>query len=308
MEVHIELAAEELFKIGPLSVTNSMFMMLVVMALILIVFIYIGRSMKMVPGRFQGMIELVVEFLAGLTEGSGGKSFGRKVFPLVSGLFVFILISNYTGLLPGVGTVGWEKVVSEELDEGHASTAVMASGNSDGGQTLYTTAEEEGEHTVLVPFLRPPTADLNMTLALALVSFTAIQYYGIKSHGVVGRIKHMANPPFLFPIEVIGEFSRIVSLSARLFGNVFAGEALLGVMYAITAKIGFLVIPVLIPVIFLFLELLFGTIQALVFGMLTLVYIAIASAHEHGDDSHEEQAEATGYAPTGSEYKGAVGD
>jgi F-type H+-transporting ATPase subunit a len=262
----------------------------------------------MVPGRFQGMIELVVEFLAGLTEGSGGKSFGRKVFPLVSGLFVFILISNYTGLLPGVGTVGWEKVVSEELDEGHASTAVMASGNSDGGQTLYTTAEEEGEHTVLVPFLRPPTADLNMTLALALVSFTAIQYYGIKSHGVVGRIKHMANPPFLFPIEVIGEFSRIVSLSARLFGNVFAGEALLGVMYAITAKIGFLVIPVLIPVIFLFLELLFGTIQALVFGMLTLVYIAIASAHEHGDDSHEEQAEATGYAPTGSEYKGAVGD
>jgi F-type H+-transporting ATPase subunit a len=309
MEVHIELAAEELFKIGPLSVTNSMFMMLVVMALILIVFIYIGRSMKMVPGRFQGMIELVVEFLAGLTEGSGGKSFGRKVFPLVSGLFVFILISNYTGLLPGVGTVGWEKVVSEELDEGHASTAVMASGNSDGGQTLYTTAEEEeGEHTVLVPFLRPPTADLNMTLALALVSFTAIQYYGIKSHGVVGRIKHMANPPFLFPIEVIGEFSRIVSLSARLFGNVFAGEALLGVMYAITAKIGFLVIPVLVPVIFLFLELLFGTIQALVFGMLTLVYIAIASAHEHGDDSHEEQAEATGYAPTGSEYKGAVGD
>jgi F-type H+-transporting ATPase subunit a len=186
---------------------------------------------------------------------------------------------------------------------------VIASGSSDGGQALYTTAEEgEGEHTVLVPFLRPPTADLNMTLALALVSFTAIQYYGIKSHGFVGRLKHMANPPFLFPIEVIGEFSRIISLSARLFGNVFAGEALLGVMYAITAKIGFLVIPVLVPVVFLFLELMFGTIQALVFAMLTLVYIAIAAAHDHGDDSHEEQAEATGFAPTGSEYKGAVGD
>jgi F-type H+-transporting ATPase subunit a len=309
MEVHIELAAEELFKVGPLSVTNSMFMMFVVMVVILLVFWLVGRNMKMVPGRFQGLIELVVEFLTGLTEGSGGKAFGRKVFPLVSGLFIFILISNYTGLLPGVGTLGWEKVVSEELDEGHASTSGIASGKSDGGQALYTTAEEgEGEHTVLVPFLRPPTADLNMTLALALVSFTAIQYYGIKSHGVVGRLKHMANPPFLFPIEVIGEFSRIVSLSARLFGNVFAGEALLGVMYAITAKIGFLVIPVLVPVIFLFLELLFGTIQALVFGMLTLVYIAIASAHDHGDDSHEKEAEATGYAPTGSEYKGAVGD
>jgi len=309
MEVHIELAAEELFKVGPLSVTNSMFMMFVVMAFILVVFWLVGRNMKMVPGRFQGMIELVMEFLAGLTEGSGGKSFGRKVFPLVSGLFIFILISNYTGLLPGVGTLGWEKTVTEGLDEGHASTAVIASGTSDGGQALYTTAEEgEGEHTVLVPFLRPPTADLNMTLALALVSFTAIQYYGIKSHGFVGRLKHMANPPFLFPIEVIGEFSRIISLSARLFGNVFAGEALLGVMYAITAKIGFLVIPVLVPVVFLFLELMFGTIQALVFAMLTLVYIAIAAAHDHGDDSHEEQAEATGFAPTGSEYKGAVGD
>ena len=223
MEVHIELAAEELFKVGTLSITNSMFMMFVVMAFILIVFTLVGRSMKMVPGRFQGMIELVIEFLAGLTEGSGGKAFGRKVFPLVSGLFIFILISNYTGLLPGVGTVGWEEAVTEGLDNSSANAAVMASGNSDGGRALYTTAAtEEGEHTVLVPFLRPPTADLNMTLALALVSFTAIQYYGIKSHGLVGRIKHMANPPFIFPIEVIGEFSRIISLSARLFGNVFA--------------------------------------------------------------------------------------
>jgi F-type H+-transporting ATPase subunit a len=243
-----------------------------------------------------------------MTEGSGGKAFGRKVFPLVSGLFIFILIANYTGLLPGVGTIGTEEVVTAELDHNAESARTVASANTDGGQTLYTTAEEEGDHKVLVPFLRPPTADLNMTLAMAIVSFCAIQYYGIKSHGVVGRLKHMANPPFLFPIEVIGEFSRIISLSARLFGNVFAGEALLGVMYAITAKIGFLVIPVLVPVVFLFLELLFGTIQALVFAMLTLVYIAIAAAHDHGDDSHEEHAEAVGDAPSPGTYSGAVGD
>ncbi|MCA9860050.1 MAG: F0F1 ATP synthase subunit A [Thermomicrobiales bacterium] len=307
MEVHIELAAEELFKVGPLSVTNSMFMMFVVMAIILIVFWWVGRNVKMVPGRFQAAVEMLVELLSGLTEGSGGKAFGRKVFPLVSGLFIFILFANYTGLLPGVGTIGIERTVGG--DE-HASTAVIAAGTADGGQALYSTAatEEEGAHEVLVPILRPPTADLNMTLAMAIVSFTAIQYYGIKSHGVGGRIKHMANPPFLFPIEVIGEFSRIISLSARLFGNVFAGEALLGVMYAITAKIGFLVIPVLVPVVFLFLELMFGTIQALVFAMLTLVYIAIAAAHDHGDDSHEEHAEATGLAPTASEYPRAVGD
>jgi F-type H+-transporting ATPase subunit a len=264
----------------------------------------------MIPGRFQGMLELILEFISGMTEGSGGKAFGRKVFPLVSGLFIFILIANYTGLLPGVGTIGIEEVVTEEAD--HASTQTVAASSTDAGYVLManqeTASTEETHETVLKPFLRPPTADINMTLALALVSFTAIQYYGIKSHGVVGRIKHMANPPFLFPIEVIGEFSRIISLSARLFGNVFAGEALLGVMYAITAKIGFLLIPVLVPVIFLFLELLFGTIQALVFAMLTLVYIAIAAAHEHGDDSHEEQAEATGMAPAGTGYSGVAGD
>ena len=308
MEVHIELAAEELFKIGPLSVTNSMFMMFVVMALILIVYGLAARRAKMVPGRWQALLEMSLEFIAGMTEGSGGKAFGRKVFPLVSGLFIFILIANYTGLLPGVGTIGTEEVVTAELDHNEESARTVASANTDGGQTLYTTAEEEGDHKVLVPFLRPPTADLNMTLAMAIVSFCAIQYYGIKSHGVVGRLKHMANPPFLFPIEVIGEFSRIISLSARLFGNVFAGEALLGVMYAITAKIGFLVIPVLVPVVFLFLELLFGTIQALVFAMLTLVYIAIAAAHDHGDDSHEEHAEAVGDAPSPGTYSGAVGD
>lgn len=310
MEVHIELAAEELFKIGPLSVTNSMFMMFVVMAFILIVFGVIARKPSLVPGRFQSLLEMILEFIADMTESSGGKTFGRKVFPLVSGLFIFILISNYTGLLPGVGTLGTEEVVTAELD--HASNQTVASSASDAGYAIIsnqegTTAGEE-HTTKLVPFLRPPTADLNMTLALALVSFTAIQYYGIKSHGVWGRIKHMANPPFLFPIEVIGELSRIISLSARLFGNVFAGEALLGVMYAITAKIGFLLIPVLVPVIFLFLEFLFGTIQALVFAMLTLVYIAIAAAHDHGDDSHEEHAEKVGYAPSPSEYPGAVGD
>jgi F-type H+-transporting ATPase subunit a len=312
MEVHIELAAEELFKIGPLSVTNSMFMMFVVMALILLVFGLVARRASMVPGRFQGAIELLIEFIADMTEGSGGKAFGRKVFPLVSGLFIFILFANYTGLLPGVGTIGTEEVVTEGLDHEESARAI-ASNSTDAGYTLITnqetdTAAEEKHETVLVPFLRPPTADINMTLAMAIVAFVAIQYYGIKSHGVVGRLKHMANPPFLFPIEVIGEFSRIISLSARLFGNVFAGEALLGVMYAITAKIGFLVIPVLVPVIFLFLELLFGTIQALVFAMLTLVYIAIAAAHDHGDDSHEEHAEAVGDAPTPSAYPGAVGD
>lgn len=297
MEVHIELAAEELFKIGPLSITNSMFMMFVVMAILLLVFWWVGRTMKMVPGRFQGLVELLIEYLSSLTEGSGGKAFGRKVFPLVSGLFIFILFANYTGLLPGVGTIGVEREIVEP-----AIAAISTTESPQGG------AEAVVHEKALVPFLRPPTADINMTLAMAIVAFIAVQVYGIQSHGVKGRIKHLANPPFLFPIEVIGEFSRIISLSARLFGNIFAGEALLSVMYAITAKIGFFVIPIIVPVVFLGLELLFGTIQALVFAMLTLVYIAIAAAHEHGDDSHEEHAVATGAAPTPAAYPSVVGD
>lgn len=308
MEVHIELAAEELFSIGPLSITNSMFMMFIVMAFILIAFRIVARKPSLVPGRYQALLELILEFIGGITESAGGKAFGRKVFPLISALFIFILISNYTGLLPGVGTLGWEEAVDEGIEHTE-DAAVVASGTSDAGYVITGAAEsgDESEHgATLTPFLRPPTADLNMTLALALVSFTAIQYYGIKSHGVGGRLKHMANPVFLFPIEVIGELSRIISLSARLFGNVFAGEALLGVMYAITAKIGFLIIPIMVPVIFLFLEFLFGTIQALVFAMLTMVYIALAAAHDHGDDSHEEEALANGDAPSMGEYPNAV--
>lgn len=305
MEVHIELAAQELFKVGPLSITNSMLLMFVVMVILLLVFWWVGRNAKMVPGRGQAIVELMLEFLAGLTEGSGGKAFGRKVFPLVSGLFIFILFANYTGLLPGVGTIGIERDVVPETTTAVVNT--IAAGQSDSGQVLISSqdevvAEVEEHEKELIPFLRPPTADLNMTLAMATVAFLAVQYYGIKSHGVGGRLKHMANPPFLFPIEVIGEFSRIISLAARLFGNVFAGEALLSVMYAITAKIGFLVVPVLVPVIFLILEAMFGAIQALVFAMLTLVYIAIASAHESGDDSHEEHALAVGDAPAESAY------
>jgi F-type H+-transporting ATPase subunit a len=127
---------------------------------------------------------------------------------------------------------------------------------------------------------------------MALVTFTAVQILGIRAHGVGGRIKHMADPPFLLPIELISELSRIISLSARLFGNIFAGEVLLGVMYAMAAAIRVAVVPFLFPVIFIGLELLFGAIQALVFALLTLIYITLASAHGHNDHDHEHGEDA----------------
>src|SRR6185437_3222750 len=107
MDVHVEIAAETLFHIGPIPVTNSMLTMFVVMAGILIVFSLIARSMKEIPGKGQSIVEVIVEFMLSLVEGTAGtKKAARQIFPLVGGLFIFILIANYSGLLPGVGTIG----------------------------------------------------------------------------------------------------------------------------------------------------------------------------------------------------------
>src|SRR5215470_1972262 len=102
IEIHVSLAAEELFKIGPIPVTNSMLTMFIVMVLILIVFSSIARKAQIVPGRGQGVLEMIAEFLLGLVEGTAGKRVGRRIFPLIGGLFIFILFANYSGLFPGV--------------------------------------------------------------------------------------------------------------------------------------------------------------------------------------------------------------
>lgn len=261
MDIHVSVRPEELGSISipgtdlELLITNSFFTMLLVMGLVLLLGTLIARRSTLIPGRVQSAFELIAEFIIDLVESAAGKSFARRIFPLVGALFIFIIFANYSGLLPGVGTI-W---MGEE------------------------------DH---IPIFRPPSADLNMTLAMALVTFVTVQFAGIKSHGVSGRIKHMAQGPLwlawlLFIIEVISEVSRIVSLSFRLFGNVFAGEVLLGVMYAIANIIKFSVIGLLVPVVFLYLEVLFGFIQALVFALLTMIYIVLAAAHEEG---HEESA------------------
>jgi F-type H+-transporting ATPase subunit a len=308
MEVHVAIAAEELFTIGPLSFTNSMFTMLLVMGFMLIFGIFIARRLTMVPGRLQGAVEIVIEALNGLIVASAGKTFGRKILPLISGLFLFILLANYSGLLPGVGTIGIYKEghhtegITEE-EEGVQELGGAYTIASVGGEPSLplSSSAEEGEE-ILVPLLRPPTADLNMTLAMSLVTFSAVQVLGIRAFGFRGRIKHMADPPFLFPIELISELSRIISLSARLFGNVFAGEVLLTVMYTIAASISIAVIPLLVPVIFLFLEALFGAIQALVFALLTLIYIVMASTG-HDEHDHEHEGEQTRPAATATSWQ-----
>ena len=297
MEIHIAIAPETLFTVGPLRVTNSLFMTFVVMGLLLIVGAAIARSAKLVPGRWQGLFEVAAAFILDLVESTGGRSFGRRIFPLIGAVFMFILIANYTGILPGVGTIGIYHTEAagteaDEADQGEGA-AVESTAVEDHAVESETTAvgEEHADepHQVLVPILRPPTADLNMTLALALVTFTTVQVLGIRAHGVGGRIKHMADPPFIFPIELVSEFGRIISLSARLFGNVLAGEVLLAVMYAAANVAKIAIIPLFVPVIFIVLELLFGTIQALVFALLTTIYITLAAGDSHADEHHEAE-------------------
>src|SRR5215210_353041 len=285
MEIHIAIAPETLFTVGPVHVTNSLFMMFVVMGLLLIAGTAIARNAKLVPGRWQGLFEAAAAFILELVESTGGRSFGRRIFPLVGGVFIFLLLANYTGILPGVGTIGIYR----------AEPAGAEADEADLGQSTAVGEEHADEpHVALVPILRAPTADLNMTLALALVTFTTVQVLGIRAHGVGGRLKHMADPPFIFPIELVSEFGRIISLSARLFGNILAGEVLLGVMYALANVAKIAVIPLFVPVIFIFLELLFGTIQALVFALLTAIYITMAASggHEEGEAGHATLEEA----------------
>jgi F-type H+-transporting ATPase subunit a len=289
MDLHVSVRPEALWSVdipvlGTLDITNSLITMIIVMVFLLVVGRLIARRATLVPGYSQSIFELVAEFNLTLVESTAGKRVGRRIYPLVAGLFIFIIVANYAGLLPGVGTIGLDE--EEEAEEVRIAAVQPSSGSP--SMLLQEAAEDEEHETVLLPFLRSPSADLNMTLAMAIVVFIIVQIAGILAHGLGGRIKHMADPWWIFPIEAVSELSRIVSLSFRLFGNIFAGEVLIAVMIAF----GVAAYGVLFPLttIFLFFEVLIGFIQALVFAILTLIYIALAVAGGH--DEEDERARA----------------
>ena len=272
--VHVEIAAEKLFEIGPLIVTNSMVGALLASIVLLLAARWFARESEIVPSRAQSLVELPIEFLAGVVKGTGGKRW-RQFAPLIFAIFLFVLTANWLSLLPGVGTIGF--------------------------------AEEVDGKEVLVPFVRAGAADLNFTLGLALISFVAFIAFGIRANGLRGYLKELlvAEPaymtPLLTPIHLISELSRVISLSMRLFGNVFAGEVLLATMLALTtATIFTLPLAFAVPGVFIGLELLFGLVQALVFALLSMTYItlAIAEHRQHGSgDSHSGDTPEQGAAP-----------
>lgn len=296
---HVSLAAEKLFG-TPIS--NSMLTMFLVMIALLAFFGLAARkvasgnsaAMYAAPRGAQNFAEFVIEALLNLVEGTAGKKTGRVIFPLIATLFIFILSANYAGLLPGVGTIGYchAPPVAHQ-----APAAILTASTVPMGGAALTTAAEEGvvapgcsvAGEVLVPFLRAPNADLNMTIAMALVAIITVQFFAIRAHGVGSYLKEFIAPPIPL-LHLIGEFSRIISLSARLFGNVFGGEVLLAVIIALTTPLAFGLVGA-IPMLFYGLELFFGFIQALLFSLLTLIYISVASA---GHGSHEEHHEEHG--------------
>ncbi|MCR4325118.1 MAG: F0F1 ATP synthase subunit A [Candidatus Curtissbacteria bacterium] len=243
-EAHFSLAAEELFKIGPLPITNTILTTWIV-TIILITFAYLAtRKISPIPHGIQNVAEFAVESLSNLVESVAGDK--TKVFlPIIASFFFFILVGNYMGLLPGFGTIGFYENI-------------------------------HGEKT-FVPYLRSINSDLNTTLGLALISVGFTHYYAVKYLGISDYLKKWfsLNPIFLFVgiMELVGEFTKIISLSFRLFGNVFAGEVVLAT--ASTKLFAFI-----IPVPFYFLELLVGFVQALIFAILTLAFMVILTNKE----------------------------
>jgi len=248
--LHISISAEKVFSIAGLSVSNAMLTSIVVSGLLIAFALWVRLSLKRTnrPTGVQNLAEYIVEALHDLVQGVTQNTRKTEMFfPVIATFFLFILLNNWIGLLPGVGSIGF--------------------------------FEGEGATKVFVPYFRAGTADLNMTIALGLISVILTQFVGV-AHlklSYFAKFINLSNPIQFFVgiLEIVSELSHVISFAFRLFGNVFAGEVLLAV-------IGFLV-PVIAPMPFYGLEIFVGLIQALVFAMLSVVFFNMATLG-HGDE------------------------
>jgi F-type H+-transporting ATPase subunit a len=256
--------ATEIGHIGSWPITNSMLLTWIV-ALGLIVFAQLAtRNMKAVPSGLQNFWEWLVESLYNFLEGIIGHTLVKKTFWFFATIFIFILFSNWVGLIPGMGTIGWG------------------------------VKDANGFH-VSEPWLRGVNADLNTTLAMSSIFFVCWIIWAIQANGPGGFLLHLFAPKgqttgalkllmvvvFLAVgvLEVVSILFRPVSLSFRLYGNIFAGENMLESMANLVPSLGWL-----IPIPFYFMELLVGVVQALVFMLLTAVFTLLIMPHEEGHE------------------------
>lgn len=245
---HISLASQVIFHLGSFPITNTILAAWLAIIVLIIIGIIVKFGIKTIPSGLQNIVEFVIEALLNLVDSiTNDRKKTEKFLPWILTFFLFILFTNWMELIPGFGAIGIEKI-------------------------------EEGKQ-VFVPIFRSANTDLNTTLALAFISMFMIQFFGITMVGFVKYGKKFINfsSPvnfFVGILEIVSEIAKIISFSFRLFGNIFAGEVLLVV-------ITFLV-PYILPIPFYLMELFVGFIQALVFSMLTLVFMTVATI------SHEE--------------------
>jgi F-type H+-transporting ATPase subunit a len=250
MEHEIVLKPEVIGYLGFLPVTNTLLVSWLVIILLTVLGLVIKSNIKLIPGGLQNLMEMVIEYGYNTVE-ELAHSRAKVIFPFVMTFFLFIITANWLGLLPGFATIGFY--------------------------------EQENGHQVFVPLLRSINSDLNMTLSLALVSAVVTHIFAIKYLGLGDYLKRWFSlqmfPVFLFVgfLEVISEITKVVSLSFRLFGNIFAGEVVLSTVSTLSKYTAFLV-----PLPFYFLEIIVGFVQAAVFMMLTLVFIVLLT------EKHEE--------------------
>lgn len=238
--MEISFSAEPIAHIGSFPVTNTLLHTLIVDFILVGTAFFISRKLTLIPGALQNAFEAIVETFYSLTASVSPQQVGR-IFPYFITFFFFILVANWTGLIPGVGSIGF-------FEHGH-----------------------------LIPLLRSPTSDLNATLGLALVSAFATHLLSIRALGIAEYLSRYIslNPINLYIgiLEMVSEIVKIISLSFRLFGNIFAGEVVLITVSGIFAF--------LFPIPFLLLEVIVGLVQALVFSMLTMAFMAILTTSHH---------------------------
>lgn len=309
---HIQLPAEpaipgELF--GFFTLTNTMVATWLAIIILLVISYFATRRVSEVPRGMQNLVEVFMEFFLNLSENIAGRERARRFFPLVMTIFLFIMIANWIGILPGFSTIGWiespEEVIHHQeealasgevnLDEIHlqlfdASGGIGTLGFGSLGEEITAAEWEEqgappGTYAgVLIPFLRSANTDVNTTLAIALVAMFMVHFWGFSTLGFFGHVGKFINFKggpigfFVGILEAIGEVARVISFTFRLFGNIFAGEVLLIAMAFLLPLIG--IIP------FLGLELFVGVIQAFIFSMLTLVFAVMATVSHGGEEHH----------------------
>jgi len=282
------LAPDVLIQLGPVPITNTLVNTVFIDALILIGVFFLARNIKKVPGTFQNIVEMVVDIFYNLTSSIAGKN-AEKIFPYFLTFFLFILLSNWSALLPGAESIGFYPKETH-VEESHEPTEKEIVTSNDHATPKDTHEEvapstteksHEKEEKHLISLNRNLTSDINATLALAIISLVATHMLSIKALGIkeyLGKFFSL-NPILLFVgiLELVSEFTKMISLSFRLFGNIYAGEVVIATISSLFAFLA--------PIPFMSLEILVGLVQALVFAMLTMVFMSVMMTSHH-EQSH----------------------